>query len=198
MWGAAGLYVPSRELAHPGHELSQRILESKLSREHDPLFARLLAGSAARHFPGFTPELVVSLPSKPGRDDRFRNVRRWLAARLGAADGGSALSLTRLVRDYRRMSAAQRLAAAAGSYLASESVRARSVLLIDDVVTSGAQAGDAIRALRAAGATEVRLACLARTIGSRAEPPRRRIATAALECAGLAAPSAGAVRSVRD
>ena len=65
MWAAAGLYVPSRELAHPGHELSQRIRESKLSREHDPLFARLLAGSAARHFPGFTPELVVSLPPKP-------------------------------------------------------------------------------------------------------------------------------------
>ena len=67
---AAGLYVPSRELAHAGHELTQKILESKVSREHDPLFARLLAQSAARHFPGFTPELVVSLPPKPGRDDR--------------------------------------------------------------------------------------------------------------------------------
>jgi predicted amidophosphoribosyltransferase len=194
---AVGAYVPSRELAHTGHELSQRIRESKLWREHDPLFARLLAQSAARHFPGFRPDLVVSLPPKPSRDDRFRNVRRELAARLGAADGGGGLSLTRLVSDYRRMSAAQRLAAAAGIHLASGSVRARSVMLIDDVVASGAQAGDAIRALRAAGATDVRFACLARTIGSRAGPPRRRIATAALECAGLAALSAGAVGCVR-
>jgi hypothetical protein len=49
------------------------------------------------------------------------------------------------------------------------------VLLIDDVVTSGAQAGDAIRALLAAGATEVRFACVARTIGRQQEPPRHRI-----------------------
>ena len=67
---AAGLYVPSREFAHAGHELTQKVLESKVSRDHDPLFSRLLAQSAARHFPGFTPELVVSLPPKPGRDDR--------------------------------------------------------------------------------------------------------------------------------
>ena len=125
---AAGLYVPSRELAHAGHELTQKILESKVSREHDPLFAHLLAGSTARHFPNFKPDLVVSLPPKPGQNDRFRNVRRQLAARLGAADGGSPLSLTRLAPHYRRMSAAQRLAAAAGSHLATESVRARSVL----------------------------------------------------------------------
>jgi phosphoribosylpyrophosphate synthetase len=122
---AAGLYLPSRELAHPGHELS----------------------------------------------------------------------LTRLGRDYRRMSAAQRRAAAASIYLASESVRARSVLLIDDVVTRGAPAGDAIKPMLAAGATEVRFACVARTIGRDEEPPRERTAIAAL--AGLAAASAGAVRCVR-
>jgi hypothetical protein len=180
---AAGLYLPSREIAHPGHELTQKIRESKVSREHDPLFARLLAQSAERHFPGFRPELVVSLPPKPGRDDRFRSVRRELAARLGAADRASALTLTRPVADYRRLGGARRLAAAAGSHLASESVRARSVLLIDDVVTSGAQAGDAIRALIAAGATEVRFACVARTIGSQRAPPRC-IGIAALERSG--------------
>jgi predicted amidophosphoribosyltransferase len=195
---AAGVYVPLRELGHPGHELTQKVRESKVSREHDPLFARLLAQGAARNFPGLRPDLVVSLPPKPGREDRFRNVRRELAAWLGAADGGGALTLTRLVRDYRRMSATQRLAAAADIHLATEQVRARSVLLIDDVVTTGAQAGDAIRALLAAGASEVRFACVARTIGGQEEPPSRRIAGVALEGARLAARSAGAVRSDCD
>jgi predicted amidophosphoribosyltransferase len=194
---AAGVYLPSRELAHPGHELTRKIRESKLSREHDPLFARLLAQSVAQHLPGFRPDVVVSLPPKPCREDRFRNVRRELAARLRATDGRSALTLTRLVRDYRRMTAAQRLAAAAGIHLASEQVRARSVLLIDDVVTTGAQAGDAIGALLAAGATEVRFACVARTIGSQQEPPRHRTAISAWAAPELAALSAGAVRSDR-
>ena len=58
------------------------------------------------------------------------------------------------------------------------------MLLIDDVVTSGAQASDAIRALLAAGATEVRFACVARTIGGQGQPPRHRIALTALEGAG--------------
>jgi predicted amidophosphoribosyltransferase len=164
---AAGIYLPSRELAHAGHELTQTILRSKTSREHDPLLARLLGASATLHFPRFRPDLVVSLPPKPGEEDRFRNIRRELAARLRASDGERALRLTRVTPDYRRMSAAQRLAAAAGRYLADDTVLAKSILLIDDVVTTGAQAGDAIRALVAAGATEVRFTCVARTIDSR-------------------------------
>ena len=160
----AGLYLPSRELAHPGHELTQKIIESKLSREHDPLLARLLVAAAARHLPTFRPDLVVSLPPKPGQGDRFRDVRRELAARLGAADAGGALIRTRAIPEYRRMGAAERLAAAGDSHLAAASVWGKSVLLIDDVVTTGAQAADATRALLAAGAADVRIACVARTI----------------------------------
>jgi predicted amidophosphoribosyltransferase len=161
---AAGLYVPSRQPAHPGHELTQKIVESKLSREHDPLLARLVAAAAARHFPTYRPDLVVSLPPKPGQDDRFRNIRRELAARLGAADARGVLIRTRVTPDYRRMGAAERLAAADGSYLAGASLLGKSVLVVDDVVTGGAQAGDATRALLAAGAADVRVACVARTI----------------------------------
>ena len=79
---AAGLYLPSRELAHAGHELTQTILRSKVSREHDPLLAGLLAATAMRHFPGFTPDLVVSVPPAPGREDRFRHIRGELARRI--------------------------------------------------------------------------------------------------------------------
>jgi predicted amidophosphoribosyltransferase len=177
---AAGLYVPSREFAHAGHELTQKVLEGKVSREHDPLFACLLAGSTARHFPNFKPDLVVSLPPKPGHDDRFRNVRRELAARLGAVDGDALLTQTMVVPNYRRMTAAQRFAAAGGRYLARDSVRAKAVLLIDDVVTTGAQAGDAIRALIAAGATDVRVACVARTIAAPDGTPPRHLAVIGL------------------
>jgi hypothetical protein len=86
-----GVYVPSCEFAHAGHELTQIIVRSKASREHDPVLARLLAASATWHFPGFRPDLVVSLPPKPGEEDRFRNIRRELAAQLGASDSRSAL-----------------------------------------------------------------------------------------------------------
>jgi hypothetical protein len=53
----ADLYGPSRDLAHGGDELTQKILQSKTSREHDPLLARLLAAASARHYPQFEPDL---------------------------------------------------------------------------------------------------------------------------------------------
>jgi hypothetical protein len=187
---AAGVYVPSCEFAHAGHELAQIVLRSKTSREHDGVLVRLLAASAARPFPRFRPDLVVSLPAKPGEEDRFRNIRRELAGTLGASDAGRAVRPTRVIRDYRRMSDAQRRAVAQGPYVAGSAVRAKSVLLIDDVVTSGAQAGDAIRALVAAGAVEVRFACVARNIGPR---ERRRI-TSWSPCARRAA---GCGRTIR-
>jgi hypothetical protein len=161
-WAAGGLYLPSDDCAHAGHELTQMIRRSKSSRERDPELARLVAATAARDLPGFDPELVVSIAPTPGQEDRFRNIRRDVARRLGAADGGPVLSQTRVVADYRRLPIAERRLASRGRFTASEAVRGRAVLVIDDVVTSGAQAGDAIRALAGAGASALGFVAIAR------------------------------------
>jgi hypothetical protein len=171
VWAAAGLYVPSCEGAHSGHELTQKVRRSKLSREHDAEFARLLAAVVARRLAGFSPELVVSIPPKPGQEDRFRNIRTEVAARCGARAAPAALRQTRVVEHYRQLTIAQRLALGGGRFAASESLLGKSVLLIDDVVTSGTQAADASRALTAAGAAELRFVAVART----ADPAADRI-----------------------
>jgi hypothetical protein len=169
-WAAGGLYLPSYDCAHAGHELTQMIRRSKSSREHDPELARLVAATAARDLPGFDPELVVSIPPKPGQEDRFRNIRRDVARRLGAADGGPVLSQTRAVADYRRLPITERRRASRGRFKASQAVRGRAVLVIDDAVTSGAQAGDAIRALAEAGASALRFVAIARAAAGPTSP----------------------------
>ena len=168
-WAAAGLYVPSFEPARRGHQLTRKIRRSKVSREHDAEFAQLLAALVARCFPGFEPDLVASIPAKPGQEDRFRNIRRGVAARTGATDAPAALAQTRVIEDYRQMTIAQRLAVAGGRFTASDSLRGKSVLLIDDVLTSGAQAADASRALKEAGAVALRFVAVARATGGPAE-----------------------------
>jgi predicted amidophosphoribosyltransferase len=159
---AAGLYVPSFEPGHAEHELTQMIRRSKVSREHDLEFAELLAGTTTRQFPDFTPDLIVSVPERPGREDRFRSIRTELAIRLAAADAGRALRQTRALEGYRRMGPAQRRAVCEGRFVARVPLRAKRVLLIDDIVTSGGQAREAIRALSAAAAADWRFAALAR------------------------------------
>jgi hypothetical protein len=159
---AAGLYLPSFEPGHAEHDLTQKIRQGKIWREHDEEFAELLAGAAVRHFPDFRPDLIVSVPERSGGADRFRSIRSEVARRVGATDAGSALRQRRFVEGYRRMTRAQRRASCVGRFLAQRSISGSRVLLIDDVVTSGYQAREAIRALRAAGARDWRVVAVAR------------------------------------
>jgi hypothetical protein len=61
-----------------------------------------------RGFPEFQADLVVSVPERPGADDRFRGIRAEVARRVGAVDADPVLRQTRVVADYRRMTRAER------------------------------------------------------------------------------------------
>lgn len=114
----------------------------------------------------------MSIPPKPGQEDRFRNIRRDVARRLGADDGGPVLSQTRVVADYRRLPITERRLASRGRFTASKAVCSRVVLVIDDVVTSGAQAGDVIRALSEAGAAALGFVAIATASAGPGGPAR--------------------------
>ena len=66
------------------------------------------------------------------------------------------------VADYRQMTRVERREGSAGRFTAQQPINGCRVLLIDDVVTSGWPAREAIRALIAAGAGEWRFAAVAR------------------------------------
>ncbi len=55
--------------------------------------------------------------------------------------------------------------------LPGQTVRGKSVILVDDVITTGATASDAVRALREAGAARVYVLALART-PAKSRPPK--------------------------
>ena len=105
----------------------------------------------------------------------------WAALRRGFVPAGElAAPLARAIgiplgrrvvrRRWRGPVAAKRLGARGRRRLGPEAfrvdpeVRGRRVLLVDDVMTTGAMADACTRALRRAGATEVRVAVWARTL----------------------------------
>lgn len=115
--------------------------------------------------PSHEPTLLVPVPS------RAAAVRRrgyapleLLCAR--AVPGGRvtrALRFTRRVDDQVRLGRVARERNLAGAMAASAAVTGRAVVVVDDVVTTGATAGEALRALAAAGARPIGVAAVAHT-----------------------------------
>jgi peptidoglycan hydrolase-like protein with peptidoglycan-binding domain/adenine/guanine phosphoribosyltransferase-like PRPP-binding protein len=179
---ATGLYFPSDDRRHGGHALTQAIRTSKLSREHDEHFAQRIARATREHFPGERFDFVITPPPKPGEADRLAGIRAKVASQLGARPVAP-LVQTRTVEGYRGMSVAQRRRAGAHRYAVDGTVRGRTVLLADDVVTSGTTAREIVRALKRAGAKRVRFVAVAQATSApedRKDPrDRRRVVEAA-------------------
>jgi HAD superfamily hydrolase (TIGR01549 family) len=162
---ACGRYFTPEDVdRHPGHALSTLVLKAK----NDEVAARRVAEvlSLLRERPSWRlrrPELIVSVPPRPGQGfDRFAVVRRALAAVLGARDGAGVLSILFDVPGYKQMTPDERRAANIGRFR-SRPLRGESVLLIDDVITSGSQTDGCREELMRAGAGNVTVLALAAT-----------------------------------
>ena len=114
-------------------------------------------------------DLLVPVPSRP-KKVRARGynqsalLARELSKRTGIPVSETALVKTRDTRAQHDLSAEERQVNLSGSFRASESeVSGRRILLIDDVLTTGATARECIGALQTAGAQSVDLLVLAVT-----------------------------------
>lgn len=126
--------------------------------------------------------LIVPVPSSAAsarrRGDRPLEALTRAAWTRAAGGGGAAagalrpdlMAVTRAVRDQAGLDHVARVANVGGAMVARPGVDGRGVVLVDDVVTTGATLTEAARACRAAGATSVRAASLAATVRLRPPP----------------------------
>jgi ComF family protein len=112
--------------------------------------------------------LIVSVPlGRARRVERGYDQAALLADSLARAArtgrrGRGLLRRTRETPPQVGRSRAERAANVAGAFAAERSVAGRDVVLVDDVVTTGATAGAAAEALRSAGARSIAVIALAR------------------------------------
>jgi ComF family protein len=108
-----------------------------------------------------THDLVVPVPIHwSRRSTRGFNQSDLLSERLPDVCR-TALVRTRRTKAQARLSREARMSNLAGAFRARPVVRGKSILLVDDVLTSGETARECARALIAAGATEVAIVAFA-------------------------------------
>jgi ComF family protein len=137
---------------------------------------RALAGPlgdlAAEQCVGSLPDGIDALVPVPLARERERErgfnqaalLARRIGQRLAAPTRAGWLVRTRATRPQSDLSAAERRANVRGAFRACEVVAGRHVLLIDDILTTGATLDACARALRAAGARRVGVLTVARVV----------------------------------
>jgi len=91
-------------------------------------------------------------------------VAERVARGLGAPLRERWLARTRATAPQTELDAVERRANVRGAFVASTAAAGADVVLVDDVLTTGATAGECARALRAAGAASVGLLTVARVL----------------------------------
>jgi phosphoglycolate phosphatase-like HAD superfamily hydrolase/predicted amidophosphoribosyltransferase len=180
---AAGRHFSASDRRLAGHELTELVLAAK---EGPQAAARLgeIVAEAARVPALPSTNLVVSVPGRPGGFDRFSVARAKVAEALEAQDGAGALEMVKTCDNYIDLDRDQRRMANHGRFRATVELQGETVLVIDDVITSGSQTRACERELLAAGAGEVWVLVAAasqdplrRSVGAeRAGPPTLRLA----------------------
>lgn len=127
----------------------------------------MVLAASAREVLAEMPGAVVPLPLHESRFRERKFDQAALLARTVSMEAARPLELewlTRVRATPRQvgLSEAQREANVRGAFVASAAVKGHDVVLIDDVLTSGATAREAVRVLREAGAARVSVLTLAR------------------------------------
>jgi ComF family protein len=131
-----------------------------------PLLAHLLALEAASFLAG-APDLVCAIPLHrkrfhQRRFDQAQLLAGELARRTGRRCVPGALVRHRATERQVGLNESERDLNVAGAFRGQASVRGARLLLVDDVLTTGATARAAARALLGVGALEVQVLALAR------------------------------------
>ncbi|MCQ4637335.1 hypothetical protein NE619_11430 [Anaerovorax odorimutans] len=159
---AAGRYFSQSDPRAYGHQLSKRILlhkwEDTAQTEIFTETYRQIIGSAICE----KIDAVTRIPPKDSRQfDRFAAITRAAADDTGAEDLSEQLVCVKKYGSQRTLNRAEREANVKGAFEMKKEVKGKHIVLLDDILTSGATAAEAADELYLRGAEKVTVVVLA-------------------------------------
>jgi len=161
---AGGRYFNTQDVRSMYHQLSQRIIKSKQSQtNHSRVFLKAYNAFLRNIHKRCNVDGIMRIPPRPSEiaNDRFRNIVDQLCSNGTFSNLASSLWCVRDYPTQKGLGKAERFENVQGAFAADSAVAGKHIVLIDDVITTGATAFEAARTLYKAGAKKVSIAVLA-------------------------------------
>jgi len=144
-----------------------RLMKYRERRVYARVLGTALAREARRDPAVVLPDLLIAVPSRAARReagfDHAAALARWCARELDVPDASAFATRTVDTGSLAGLSRAARQDRIRGAFRVDGRVAGRHVAIVDDVLTTGATAGELARELYDTGAASVELWVLART-----------------------------------
>lgn len=135
--------------------------DGKAFGKYNDLFIELYVCAIEKIQKSYRIDGVVSVPTRPMKKERFKGILETISARCNIKNYGDRF---RCVKDYanqKSLSAIDRQENISGVFQCDKYFKGKNIILIDDIVTTGATIRECIDELKRAGAGDIYIVVLA-------------------------------------
>ena len=125
------------------------------------IFGDLISTAVGNLLEGYEIDGICSVPPRPGEDDRFSDILESVSWKHGLDNFGQELRCITNYPTQKGLSYQERQENIRGVFEASRSLAGKNVIIVDDVISTGATMNECITALREAGVVDVYIVALA-------------------------------------
>lgn len=159
---ALGRYYPRNHHKHEIHQFSRRLIKAKDDISQNQLFIRMILPVINYIKKDVEIHGLTRVPPRPdGRRDRLLPIVNQVCKHASINDMSSYIKCVAVYPPHKNLNREERFENVRGMFEASQLVKGRNIILLDDILTTGATASECALSLLDKGAASVTVVVLA-------------------------------------